>query len=1173
MKRNILIAILFTMLMVLGSVSVLGADPIKLVVSGQDIYLQDGDQITKTIENEDGMIVSVRNNVGSLEVAWSNNEWTTQTNEDAAKALEGGGTGDYTVVKNVNGGTSSITYPTIEEVSHQTTPLRTAENTEILTSAGIKNVDSLSQEQYDTALSAVNLGDVGTLVGQGIDIDYNKYNEYSNPVNPPASSTISPTPTLSTQTGSNDFDKTYVPKSGDTANAPSTSAPSGTLSTPTLGESTSFTSETPTGTGPQTSTWPTGAFVGDSQVLIMAGTNVGTIYYDDGNKKTITFDKEQAAQFRDEYGDQEIARPKKISVTGGKLINIDGNTVSVLTGGNAETTLDVNGELHMKNLKGNYNKAAGATINNDGSVTYADKEYKPIEVEGKVGWQIKGDESGKIYEPNNGGSLTSKQSLFTNSDTKKNIFLSSKPTDAELEQFDSGTILTTGSGTSQTNSIVLKGKDTRGRDFVDAVAGSSERGMFVVTDGKAAYDKDGKPVPGISVPINNKEKYGDGATGNYYISNNEQVTYINSEGDLVTRSAGDPEALDQIKKGTLVLTHSVGADSKTLYTIDPDKIPKTGKIYQDAEKAWVKTTIISEPRKDEDGNEVLDKKGNKIIETNLAKSTVLIGESAITGGADTGVFDPGDLSAVINLGEYNQLKSTFKKKDGYIYYPTSALQDGKTLTPDANSLTGLKDKDAQAFGGAKTTTVFSDKMNFGTDGDETVKYPMVVSTLRVDENGKLVESGGTAKTSHKYYPLDKDGKPQETTIDSTTVVISGFEGKLGGIINTATGVKDGKPVYFQHARSSYGDGGLFDSGSETKQDVFVRYQVSTDEKGKTTQAREATYVFYKKTGDFTLVGGKNVPIYSETEIKINSDGKYIINGEIKENLEGSELTDDQKERMQVIQQRKTSTFRLLMDSFNRVQGWSAFSSLFCKGECFSEWSREVDIMFHDNMLGTEYWTEAICKVDIESSNENAVYSLSGDGLLYSSAMIHGTRQRVSTPDGPQYLYRVAFYVQNPSDQKSTGLLGGLLGGKEKGKKPKFDTSDLSRDDKKIWNVIKKGSQEIANANAQSSQTATNEDMEFNVVFYGDQTYNLFKETEVVEPGDEITYLAGDSFASYSSNNYDRVCIEFSGFKPINAFFEEIDVICSPMKDISNEAPSYIEVEERKSSKENSDDIF
>ena len=245
--------------------------------------------------------------------------------------------------------------------------------------------------------------------------------------------------------------------------------------------------------------------------------------------------------------------------------------------------------------------------------------------------------------------------------------------------------------------------------------------------------------------------------------------------------------------------------------------------------------------------------------------------------------------------------------------------------------------------------------------------------------------------------------------------------------------------------------------------------------------------------------------------------------------------------------------------------WSQLSSIFGMDEDFADWRADIDKMFHDAFLGSEYWSEAICanKEDV-GSGQDVMFSFNEEGLLTQAASIYATKQFIQTPDGNEWLYRISFFLRNPSRPTSTTSFGsrsrgssGLLA-RDSGLD---DIADLTGAERDTWNIVKKAGREISNERSRYSRTAKDDiEFDFNIQFRGQRTVDLFTEDDVVDSGDEVSYTGDDSFAAYSSYDYNQVCIIFPNEKPIDAFYEDVSEVCTPIVDVSDSFPTNIPVE-------------
>ncbi|MBT7627658.1 hypothetical protein HN592_04030 [Candidatus Woesearchaeota archaeon] len=254
----------------------------------------------------------------------------------------------------------------------------------------------------------------------------------------------------------------------------------------------------------------------------------------------------------------------------------------------------------------------------------------------------------------------------------------------------------------------------------------------------------------------------------------------------------------------------------------------------------------------------------------------------------------------------------------------------------------------------------------------------------------------------------------------------------------------------------------------------------------------------------------------------------------------------------------------LMSAGQAGVAWSQLSSIFGMEDDFADWRFDVDKMFHDAFLGSEYWSEAICSAsaDVESG-QDVMFSFNEEGLLTQAASIYATKQFIQTPEGNSWLYRVSFFLRNPSKPESSSIFGdsdsdssGLVA-RDAG----LDPDVLSGEEQDTWNIVKKAGREISNERSRYSRNARGDvDYEFNIQFRGQRTINLFTESDTMDSGDEISYAGDDSFAAYSSYNYNQVCITFPGEQPVDAFYEEVSEVCTTIVDVSSSAPTTVPVE-------------
>jgi len=144
-------------------------------------------------------------------------------------------------------------------------------------------------------------------------------------------------------------------------------------------------------------------------------------------------------------------------------------------------------------------------------------------------------------------------------------------------------------------------------------------------------------------------------------------------------------------------------------------------------------------------------------------------------------------------------------------------------------------------------------------------------------------------------------------------------------------------------------------------------------------------------------------------------------------------------------------YTYIYSAFSKAQGWSVLSSLFCGGSCVEDWALSVDKIFHDAYLGTEYWVEGICSVisDLGEVSESSILTANEDGLLYQSAAISATKQKIKAPEGDEYLYTVSWFIQNPTSSGKSSKRASSNSGTIS--RSGSSTSGLDRDERSIWN--------------------------------------------------------------------------------------------------------------------------
>lgn len=258
-------------------------------------------------------------------------------------------------------------------------------------------------------------------------------------------------------------------------------------------------------------------------------------------------------------------------------------------------------------------------------------------------------------------------------------------------------------------------------------------------------------------------------------------------------------------------------------------------------------------------------------------------------------------------------------------------------------------------------------------------------------------------------------------------------------------------------------------------------------------------------------------------------------------------------------------YNRVYSAFDKGTGWASISSLFCSGSCFSEWEAQVDKIFHDMYLGSDYWSEAVCRVASSiDSQANAIFSANSDGLLFQSAGITATRQTISTPEGTEYLYTVSYFFRNPdrkegrSSSKSSSS-GTLVRGA--GTSTQSSGQTLDREEREVWNEVVREGRTISAELTRNSPTSSGNDIDYNLVFSGDRRIELFTSNQEVSSGDEVFATKDKSIAAFSIFKYNRVCLSFPDEKPVDAFYRDISEICTSIKEIDT-TPTEILIQQK-----------
>jgi len=486
------------------------------------------------------------------------------------------------------------------------------------------------------------------------------------------------------------------------------------------------------------------------------------------------------------------------------------------------------------------------------------------------------------------------------------------------------------------------------------------------------------------------------------------------------------------------------------------------------------------------------------------------------------------------IGNYvpSERQITAKKVMDETYVPNERLKTIKT--GDGSELSTFYDSDEDVY-------AVIDGKNIAPASDEFVEY------LRNPKlNGKVFVNTNFENAKENKGKLSLI--PETDIEDGQTVTLNGNSYEVRELKDEYKGQGDAPSgTSLNNGRGGRGRTSSRNSGRKNGVDKERTYVV---EKASVTNAYP-TYadnyddghvvkrIFYNEDGDVTG--------YDFDSVDVN----YALNN--KDGVDKGPSKKEENKGPARIAQNKHS-YDKFFAGVDMADTFSQVSTLF--GYDNSEWKSSVDRLFHNAILGgSDYWTEQICYRESELDDvENSIMNLNSDGMLTTTSTITATRRTVYTNNGTRYLYQVSFFVRNPEMQQKDSPFKGSRGGSSS----RGSSAGLDRDERQVWNSIKKASSSITNERARYSNTATGNDVHFNIRLEksGGDKY-IFDELQEVDPGDEISYTSVDSLAAYSDYKYNRICIEFYNDKPLDMFFEEVDEICTTVQSMDDAITSNI----------------
>jgi hypothetical protein len=176
----------------------------------------------------------------------------------------------------------------------------------------------------------------------------------------------------------------------------------------------------------------------------------------------------------------------------------------------------------------------------------------------------------------------------------------------------------------------------------------------------------------------------------------------------------------------------------------------------------------------------------------------------------------------------------------------------------------------------------------------------------------------------------------------------------------------------------------------------------------------------------------------------------------------------------------------------QFSGLAGYSKLFFSEEALYNWRESVDELFASMYLGTEYWTSGICSTYTDKVGDGTMLMETPYGMLEPAAHVEGERSEIITyinesgEPKKEYFYKLSFAVDNPDNSR--------------------------------------------------------QDMDFNVLLYGERTVRMYRNSIDVKEGGSFRRIGNTMIVQYSNYLYNKICIKFD--RKIRVGGESVKKLCN-----------------------------
>ncbi|HIH42861.1 TPA: hypothetical protein HA246_04405 [Candidatus Woesearchaeota archaeon] len=280
----------------------------------------------------------------------------------------------------------------------------------------------------------------------------------------------------------------------------------------------------------------------------------------------------------------------------------------------------------------------------------------------------------------------------------------------------------------------------------------------------------------------------------------------------------------------------------------------------------------------------------------------------------------------------------------------------------------------------------------------------------------------------------------------------------------------------------------------------------------------------------------------------------IVPASVKKDLEAAGLSGAQLEAALAEYKEGASKDRSIRfeNAQEYAQSFGQLSSLFGDNGAFKAWNRRTDMLFNNWVLGgSEYRVSKICESNLRKVGDNVLVVQTPGGQLVTAAFVNGERQLLEFPNGTkQYLYKISYKVYIPES---------LIDKAE---------TDTRRRIRAIDDPVPEAPARILRKDPGSGKRLEEflaEGPFFNVILTGKSPKKcLFIDSgskkcegESVKKG--ANAVQRNMFVKYSTNVYNRVCIEFT--RSLEFANKRSNSICADIVNVNEQPRNVVDVPE------------